>query len=73
MEVEVLISDARALTAIPVDQWGAEEVGVWLRTAEQGRFAEVALPPSITGAQLLQLSQTSLADLFGQEGSLVGW
>ena len=28
----------------------------------------MALPPSITGAQLLQLSQASLAELFGQQG-----
>ncbi len=68
MAVEVLTSDVRMLVALPVTQWGPDEVGVWLRTAEQGRFAEVALPPAITGAQLLQLSQSSLAELFGQEG-----
>eukprot|EP00750_Incisomonas_marina_P001298 INCI11091.1.p1 GENE.INCI11091.1~~INCI11091.1.p1 ORF type:complete len:772 (+),score=158.83 INCI11091.1:276-2591(+) len=70
MEVEVLMSSAKTLGELPVDQWGAEEVGMWLRTADNGRFAEVALPPSITGAQLLQLSQASLAELFGQEGRI---
>ena len=68
MEVEVLMASQKSLLKLPVNKWGAEEIGIWLRTAQHGRFAELALPPSITGAQLLQLSQASLAELFGQEG-----
>lgn len=70
MEVEVLLSNTLNLTKLPVKEWGPAEVGIWLRTAEHGRFADVALPPSITGAQLLQLSQASLAELFGQQGRI---
>jgi hypothetical protein len=65
--VEVPINGA-ALSHIPIEEWTTAQVNIWLATAEGGRFSQLALPPGMTGAGLMQLNLVSLSALF--EGQL---
>ena len=52
------------LSHIAVEHWSADNVKQWLATAENGRFAALALPAGMVGADLMRLNQTSLTALF---------
>ena len=49
---------------IPVQEWTHEQVVMWIATVEAGRFSKIALPPNITGAKLLSVSERKLCELF---------
>jgi len=62
--VELPRSAGSPLSHIAVEHWSAENVKQWLATAENGRFAALALPPGMVGSDLMRLNQTSLTALF---------
>eukprot|EP01034_Spumella_vulgaris_P025750 gene25750-32239_t len=64
LTVEVPMATGYALSTTPVSEWTAEQVGVWLGIAENGRFSHVVLPPKLDGQGLLKLTATNLAELF---------
>ena len=57
-----LHSDEVAST--PVQQWTCETVKQWVATVEDGRFAQLALPPHIDGPKLLLLNASKIGELF---------
>lgn len=62
--VELPRSSGSPLSHIPVENWSAENVRQWLSSAENGRFAALAVPHGMVGADLMRLNQTSLTALF---------
>mmetsp|Transcript_106908 Transcript_106908/g.300591 ORF Transcript_106908/g.300591 Transcript_106908/m.300591 type:complete len:619 (-) Transcript_106908:183-2039(-) len=52
------------MAAAPVWEWTTEDVDMWIKTVDNGRFKYLVLPPKVTGAALLRLSSQGLADLF---------
>jgi len=52
------------VSATPVQQWGVQEVKQWVATVEDGRFAQLALPPHIDGPKLLLLNASKIGELF---------
>lgn len=56
------------LSGIPIDAWTAEQVIFWLSTTNNGRFAQLALPPGLDGNGLMKLNMVSLSALC--EGTL---
>jgi len=64
--VPVLINGA-ALLQSPVETWTNEHLSVWLAAVEGGRFSQLALPPNVTGADLLAMNATSISALFAGE------
>jgi len=67
-------------TTTPVQEWSHEEVVQWISTVEAGRFSKIALPPTITGVELLSVSERKLRELFAgdlregrQEGEGGAW
>ena len=62
--VELPRTSGSPLSHIPVDSWSAENVRQWLSSAENGRFAALAVPNGMVGADLMRLNQNSLTALF---------
>ena len=56
------------LSGVPIDAWTAEQVIFWLSTTNNGRFAQLALPPGLDGNGLMKLNMVSLSALC--EGTL---
>ena len=62
--VELPRTSGSPLSHIPVDSWSAENVRQWLSSAENGRFAALAVPNGMVGSDLMRLNQNSLTALF---------
>ena len=56
------------LSGIPISAWTAEQVLFWLSTTNNGRFAQLILPPGLDGNGLMKLNMVSLSALC--EGTL---
>ena len=56
------------MSGVPIDAWTAEQVIFWLSTTNNGRFAQLALPPGLDGNGLMKLNMVSLSALC--EGTL---
>ena len=56
------------LSDTPISAWTAEQVLFWLSTTNNGRFAQLSLPPGLDGKALMTLNTVSLSALC--EGSL---
>merc|ERR1719198_1660555 len=52
---------------VRIAEWTAEEVAEWTATVENGRFAQLVLPPGIDGSGLLALSAQGLASMFERD------
>lgn len=56
------------LSGTPISAWTAEQVLFWLSTTNNGRFAQLILPPGLDGSGLMKLNMVSLSALC--EGTL---
>ena len=51
------------LSGIPINTWTAEQVVFWVSTTNNGRFAQLVLPPGLDGKGLMKLNMVSLSAL----------
>jgi len=60
--VEVPLEDG-FLSHVPIDTWTAQQVAFWLSNSNNGRFAQLSLPPGLDGKGLMTLNMVSLSAL----------
>ena len=63
-KVEAPVYAEHKVSDSQIQDWTPAEVERWVASVEGGRFARIALPPGITGARLLQVSERKLCTLF---------
>jgi len=64
VDIPLHLKGSGSFTTIPVQNWSAKDVHDWLQEVEDGRFAHVVVPPTLTGTVLLATSAQGLSDLF---------
>lgn len=52
-----------SLSHLPVETWTPGQVTAWLVTANNGRFAQLSLPPGLDGSGLMKLNAVGLSAL----------
>jgi kinesin family protein 2/24 len=68
--VEVPKTSGAALSSVPMTHWSPAQVAAWIATVERGRFAQLVLPPGITGERLLELTVGNFSQLFEESERL---
>jgi len=54
-------------SSVPVTEWTSVQVQAWLASADNGRFASLALPQNLDGSALMGMNRGELSALFAGE------